>query len=197
MIEGWIHKLVDKLYDSEEVTKKEKDLVAFGLVQGTYTALETLGIVIIGGALNLFPECIVILVTFVAIRIYAGGYHADTPLVCALKTWFMFFCGFLVLRYVKFDMWFSFGSMVLCAVVILLIAPIQHPNRVLDECEMVQYRKKALRNWFAEMVLFVVACGVERWTWIAKCLAVAVWMVMILMFLGRNAHRKAMMKREM
>lgn len=190
MIEGIINKLVDKLFGSEKVSVQEKDLVVFGLVQGAYTLVEMLGIIIIGAVLNLFLESLIILAAFVAIRIYAGGYHANTPFVCALKTWFMFLGGFMVLKCFELNIWFQSGTMCMSGMLIYLIAPVQHRNRILDKDEFKEYRIKALRNWFVEVVLFVVAWKVAWQLRFTECLTIANWMAMVLMVLGESIKKE-------
>ena len=85
---GW---LVGRMLASQAFPKEDAPLVSFGIVQGLRTLIEIILLLCTGLFMNLFWQGVVILLAFMPLRIYAGGYHARTPMQCAVKTWLLFF----------------------------------------------------------------------------------------------------------
>ena len=75
-------KLVGMLIDEEIITSTEKEVYVYGIHQ-SLIILSNLAITIILGVISsMIWESIVFMFAYISIRIYAGGYHAETQLRC-------------------------------------------------------------------------------------------------------------------
>ena len=108
------------------------------------SAFHIATVMIIGLCFNLFIESLVFYFSFIAIRKFAGGYHAKTPVRCYL---FSFASNIIILCLVKWlssiNTLFIFIFIIfelLCVVLILLISPLDTENNPLTGQEKKMYR---------------------------------------------------------
>lgn len=147
-------------------------------------------VLMMGLLFNQFLEGLLILVLFIPFRIYAGGYHAKTPIQCAIKTWTLFTGAFVYLKFVVPVMWLKFASALGVWGMLFLMAPVQHKNKPLEEYEITKYRRKAFAMWAVETLLMLITQFWVTKTKVSTCVMLAMWMVALLMMLGWYENRK-------
>lgn len=88
--------LSQRMVDNEAIREEEAALVSFGIVQGLRSLIEMILMVVTGILCGLFWQSMVILLAFIPLRVFAGGYHAKTPLQCRSRPGYClrrFSCG--------------------------------------------------------------------------------------------------------
>lgn len=183
MLERFAQWLAGKMLASQAIPREDVSLVSFGIVQGLRTLIEIIIMLITGFVFRLYWQGVVILVVFMPLRIYAGGYHAKTPLQCALKTWLLFLGVLLWLKFVPAYLWVQILLLAGTAVCLWKFAPVQHVNKPLEEYEVLKYRKRAFLIFGAETVFFVVF-RVFGFVNLARCIVLGIAMMQIIMMLG-------------
>lgn len=108
------------------------------------SAFHIATVIVLGLVFNLLTESLVFYLSFIAIRKFAGGYHAKTPVRCYL---FSFASNIIILCLVKWlssiNTLFIFIFIIfelLCVVLILLISPLDTENNPLTGQEKKMYR---------------------------------------------------------
>ena len=108
------------------------------------SAFHMATVIVLGLVFNLLTESLVFYFSFIAIRKFAGGYHAKTPVRCYL---FSFASNIIILCLVKWlssiNTLFIFIFIIfelLCVVLILLISPLDTENNPLTGQEKKMYR---------------------------------------------------------
>ncbi len=93
-----------------------------------------------------FVACLINLTAFVTIRIYAGGYHANTHWGCTTTLVGVLLTFIFIIKVVslKVIMMLSPALLIISAVVIFKYAPVEHPNKPLSEKKKLKLRKKTL-----------------------------------------------------
>lgn len=168
---------------SQAFPEEDAPLVLFGIVQGLRTLIEIIILLCTGLSMNLFWQGVVILLAFMSLRIYAGGYHARTPMQCAVKTWFLFL-GILVLyKLTPGFLWIQILLLVITGLSLWKFAPVEHENKPLEEYEVIKYRKLAFGVYGTEAALFVImrllgAAGA------ARCIVLGIGMMLVIMWIG-------------
>lgn len=99
MIERLTKNWVQWMIRTGVIERERAPLYAFGMEQGLRTLLEIILMLATGIVLGLFWQGVVMMTTFCLIRVYAGGYHAKTPMQCAIKSWIMFTAFLVWLRF--------------------------------------------------------------------------------------------------
>ena len=113
------------------ITKDEAELCKYGLDSFIATFIEIATILILSIALNNFVETVLLFLTFIPLRVYAGGYHADTRLTCFIVS-LVVYCVFTVLLKVipiKLHYLFILIDIVTNLLLVILFAPIVHKNK--------------------------------------------------------------------
>ncbi len=150
---GW---LAGRMLANQVIPEKNAGLVSFGIAQGLRSVMEILMILVTGFVLGMFWQSAIILVTFIPLRSYAGGYHAKTPVQCAVMTWLLFFCFLMWIKFVPGHVWLQISMILIAGVCIWICSPVQHENKPLEEYEIVKYRKLVRRIYLLEVILAVV-----------------------------------------
>lgn len=189
MLERLAKWLVGKMLASQAISKEDAALVSFGIVQGLRTVMEIIFMLLIGIVMNVFWQSIIILGAFMPLRIYAGGYHAKTPMQCALKTWLLFFCFLLWLKYVPGYIWLQIFLLLLAGLCLWRFAPVEHENKPLEAYEFKKYRKKAGTIYAVELSLYAgaYAAGLPE---LSRSIALGVVMMWVIMMAGVVIGRK-------
>lgn len=177
---GW---LVGRMLASQAFPKEDAPLVSFGIVQGLRTLIEIILLLCTGLSMNLFWQGVVILLAFMPLRIYAGGYHARTPMQCAVKTWLLFFGILFLYRFAPGLLWIQILILVITGLSLWRFAPVEHENKPLEEYEVIKYRKRAFGVYGTETALFVIlqllgAAGA------ARCIVLGIGMMLLIMWIG-------------
>lgn len=137
-------KIIEFFASNDLIKNEDKEIYkyAFNIILSSLIHIAT--VMIIGLCFNLFIESLVFYFSFIAIRKFAGGYHAKTPVRCYL---FSFASNIIILCLVKWlssiNTLFIFIFIIfelLCVVLILLISPLDTENNPLTGQEKKMYR---------------------------------------------------------
>lgn len=128
----------------DEGQKNNFDLYEYAVYIILSSAFHVITVITLGLCFNLLVESLVFYFSFIAIRKFAGGYHAKTPVRCYL---FSFASNIIILCLVKWlssiNTLFIFIFIIfelLCVVLILLISPLDTENNPLTGQEKKMYR---------------------------------------------------------
>lgn len=148
------------LCDNKFISSDDIDLCKYALENLFLSLIEILFII----ALSLFMGntlCTILFFTsFIPLRRYTGGYHADTKFGCFL-TLIVVYVGFsLVIKYMSLKYYTLFKVVTLFTlwITVLKYAPIVHRNKRASEKQRMYYRKKSIVLSFLLSVLTVMSC---------------------------------------
>ncbi|MBQ2800143.1 MAG: accessory gene regulator B family protein [Lachnospiraceae bacterium] len=143
-----LNKIAVKL--SDEMLKKagkvnySQEVYVYGIEIMLSTLLEIAAILISSTMISALEEGIIFIVLFMSLRIFAGGYHAETYRKCFVATLGSFW-GILVVANASANL---FGEKMLClfllfaCVYILVRAPVLNKNQPLSDRKIATNRKK-------------------------------------------------------
>lgn len=183
---GW---LVGRMLASQAFPEEDTPLVLFGILQGLRTLIEIIILLCTGLFMNLFWQGVVILLAFMPLRIYAGGYHARTPMECAVKTWLLFLGILLLYKLTPGFLWIQILLLVITGLSLWKFAPVEHENKPLEEYEVIKYRKLAFGVYGTETALFVILwlLGAAE---AARCILLGIGMMLVIMWIGVGVNRR-------
>lgn len=161
---------------NQTIPEENAELVLFGIVQGIRSVTEILMILVTGLMLNVFWQAVIILVTFIPLRSYAGGYHAKTPVQCAVMSWLLFFCSFMWLKYMPEFIWLQISMVLIAGICIWICSPVEHENKPLEEYEVVRYGKRARLLYLTEVILAVML-NAAKMTELSRSIVIGIVMV--------------------
>lgn len=136
-----VHKLAGKITDwlikNGTISQQNKENYVYGLEVSiekliTYSFLLLLAIV-----LKIFIPSVLFILFFVVLRGYAGGFHASTYWGCFISTIVLYLgCSQLMAPLFIAHSYFVIPTILVSFMIILLLAPMNHPNLNLSQKEL-------------------------------------------------------------
>jgi len=148
-------KTCDWLVRSGGIEDSKRVVYEFGLDK-LYTSLANFAIVsIIGFLFGVFLQTVLFFGIYVALRVYAGGYHAKSPIICFFVSSLILIPFVIAIRH--YHLWstpIAFWVILIVSVVaLLLLGTVENQNKLLDSMERKVYRRRLLRNLTIVVVL--------------------------------------------
>jgi len=119
-----------------------------------FLLLITLGIL-----LNILPYLILTTISFVSLRIWSGGLHFDSYSKCAYISLLSFTIMALLAKYIYISTIPTILIFLIVLILILLYAPVEHPNRPIKNNEKVKFK---LISIFSLLILLLVILCVNN-----------------------------------
>ena len=167
---------IAQLCASGAIQEDDREVYEYSLNILLISVLHTLTILLIGLALGMFLESVVLFASFFLIRKFAGGFHAPKHWQCYLFTIVSISGALLLARLLltQNDIFF-YALLGVQGSIIFLLAPAEHPNKPLSEKEKKVYRFVAWGLCFALAALSVVMLH-----WVSRSTGLALSMGLVL-----------------
>lgn len=155
--------IADKLVQDDIIQETDKIVVEFGLRQ-LFAVLRSLSITfLISFFLNKVLECVIFLLFFWPLRVYAGGYHAKTSQRCLIISVVSIFVILELNDRLILSQHIIFIITLLFALIIYKVIPQENTKKKLDIIEYKVYRKRGKCILVIELrVLSFVGRGKEK-----------------------------------
>lgn len=138
-----VKKLTTKLLINGCIKDRDYDICYYGIRMLFVCTFEIAAILLLSLMFGLFLNTVVFFLAFIPLRIYAGGYHADSEAKCfgvliATYLVFVLIMKNLSLQYYPVSL---VVTLIISWIVLSLYAPIKHENKKLSYKECKIYRK--------------------------------------------------------
>lgn len=150
------HRVGNNLVRSGIVKEEDAEIYIYGINQIFVSVLNVSSALIIGLILGMFLESVVLMVAYIPLRSFAGGYHAKTPVRCYFASLFLIFAVLLFCKYVPYNLFLHGGMMIVSSLVIIFLCPVQDNNKPLDDCEHRKYKKISIIILLIEFLAWAV-----------------------------------------
>lgn len=133
------------------------ELYNYGIFVLLSTVFHVLTIAVIGIFFGMFLESVVFYLSFIAVRKFAGGYHAKNSTNCYISS-IVFSCAllFLIMQSGNFPSFVTPLILALSAVIIFIFAPVEHENKPLSKKEKSVYKLMASCTTMILIVVYVI-----------------------------------------
>ena len=149
--------VVNWLLNDDTETEGLYEVYMYGVEQILINLFNILTALTIGFLFGEILVSVVYVIAFASLRLYAGGYHASTPMRCYALTVASIIVVLLAVKYVSFSVFCLISLFIMSSNVILLLAPVDTMNKRLDEVEHIHYRKRAIIVWAVECLIAISA----------------------------------------
>ena len=178
-------KIIDLFIDKGLILKEEKELFICALEQLIAYILNIFSMIIIGIIFKMLFEAILFTLTYIPIRIYAGGYHSKTQFRCYIFSLIMLISVLLILN---IDLLANSILIILLTIIagfiIVLLAPVEDKNKPLDNTEIEVYTKRTLRNLFIIILILSIFLILKKINF-SLCIAISLLCNAIMLILGK------------
>lgn len=150
--------IADMLWTQGIIQEDDIDKCKYGIDLFVSSFLEIFSILAIAAVLGNFIETILLFVFFIPLRIYAGGYHADTKLKCYLISLVMYGFSYAIAKIVPSELFalINVVGTVFSLIIILIKAPIIHTNKTVNDIERKNYRKISIQICLIETTIILL-----------------------------------------
>lgn len=135
--------IADALWTQGIIQKDEVAACKYGIDIFISSFLEIASILLIAAVLGNFFETVLLFLAFIPLRVYAGGYHADTKLKCYIISLMMYAIAYVIAAVLPSETYLFanvFGTL-FSLFTVLIKAPIIHRNKTVNAVERKNYRK--------------------------------------------------------
>lgn len=141
------------------ISKDDADRCRYGLYVFLTSIFELASILAVSIFVGNFLQTLIFFAAFIPIRMYAGGYHADTKLRCFITSIGVYIIFSVFMRYIYADnisliilvTEFAFSS-----IMIFAYSPIIHKNKHINIKEFKAYRKISIGIFVSELLIISV-----------------------------------------
>lgn len=145
------------------IAEEDGELYLYGLRLLCEKLLGFISILVICILTNRFMEGAVFYLAFSFLRRYSGGYHAGSFISCYLSSCLVVLVCVLMSR-TELTQMLSVVFMILGTPVVLVLSPVEHPAKPLEECEIIHYRKLTRLIVISEIIIFVTFYFLELYS---------------------------------
>lgn len=147
------------------IEKEDLEIYKYGIQQGIFTIVNSVITLLTGIVLGVFGQSITLLVSYLPLRMYAGGVHARTATRCFIYTHIINFSLLLVVKWIGTPNFVLWLIAIFASLIIYKFSPVEAKNKPLSAEERKLYGNKARK------ILTILFC-----------------IAMIFDFIGQNKH---------
>ncbi len=182
--------LTEYIFKKGIIDKKSYEIYQYGFQCFLEVSASTICSIIIALLLHMLSECLFFFLLFIPMRSFGGGLHLKTYFSCFVGSCLILTSSLLIVKYVTIPMPVSFMLYVLCAIIILNIGPVDHPNREVDSQENHIFTKRTHFTLLFSVILAVIfaVTGNTRYMFLQ---AIVFAFICITALIGRIAYKQS------
>lgn len=171
------------------VPVEDKEIYLFGIKElfsqvFTYSFMFAIGLFF-----DMMIEAMVFVVTYRALRIYAGGYHAATQFRCYVLTFGMIIAAMMLIRWISISETILLIGVIILGGVIYYMSPSEHKNKPLSQNEKKVYKKKVGKRVIVSILLSMVLATMGM-SEILNAMGIAMLFLAFMMICNRGNFKK-------
>ncbi|MGM9970392.1 MAG: accessory gene regulator ArgB-like protein [Anaeroplasma sp.] len=150
-----------------KIDPDDKEVYVYCFDIAISTVLNFAILIIIALCTKTYIESLCFGICFVTLRNYAGGLHAKTHLGCSILLIVVILVWVATINYVEVEYLkpMSYIFVVISAPVILLLAPVDNANNVLDANQTKKYKIKTLIVIFISLIGYLILFLLNKYTY--------------------------------
>lgn len=154
--------IADTLWTQGVIQKEDIDICRYGLDVFISSALEIASILMIAVFVGTFFESVLFFTAFVPLRVYVGGYHANTKLKCYLISLGVYGVFTVIMNILPQGAYsaVSLTITIFSLIMVLIAAPVIHQNKTVHEIEKKHYRKLSIWICAVETIIILLLTAV-------------------------------------
>lgn len=142
MLQKFSDQFTDFLLMKGIIQSENREIYTYGFVALFSTAINIIIVLTIGIMAGIILESIFFIIMFGVLRVYCGGYHAQSHISCILIFITIYGFSMAVVKFLPADFHGTFSLFfgIISFVIIFLLAPIEHQNKPFIDDEYSKFR---------------------------------------------------------
>lgn len=138
------------------IQTNRRNIYKYGINQMFNMLLNIATFLAIGLFFHMEFETVIYTAAYIPLRIYAGGFHAKTPLKCWIISAIMLMSVLLVMKYAYWEIYIYDILVFISTITICFFSPVEDKNKPLDEIEKKVYKRKCILILAVELLIFIL-----------------------------------------
>lgn len=191
MLERLSEKFAGKLIRAGIISETDADVYVYGFFQLAMMILNIVTTLLLGILFQLLIPCILLNLSYIPLRMNAGGHHADSPIKCYINSTIMIAVLLAVIKWIPIHPIISAVLLALSWIVIWILSPVEAENNPWDATEKLIYRKRTIVILGIETIAFVISLIFLK-KWISKTIMIGISTESLMLLIGalRNYRLK-------
>lgn len=156
MIEWCADKITVWLISREAIKEEDRELYVYAAYSFLMSAAPLLLAVLFGSIMDCLLHSILLVIPFMSIRKFSGGYHAERPGSCLIISCLLLVLCIALSSYIRCSIWLA-AAVALAIISLAVLSPVDCENRRLDSEEKKRY--KIIAAFLA--LIFGIVCVVS------------------------------------
>jgi len=156
MFDRVAEQIAGRIFAGNDFDDEKKEVVIYGLSQLLTGIFNLITILVIGIAYGMPIQAVIFTITYILLRIYAGGYHADTPVRCYVFSVVMIMLVLSGIKWIKLSKLLYLMLSIVCSLFVFFLSPVDNVNKRLDDKEYMIYGRMARVIVTLELILILV-----------------------------------------
>lgn len=183
MLERLSEKFAGKLIRAGIISETDADVYVYGFFQLAMMILNIVTMLLLGVLFQLLIPCILLNLSYIPLRMNAGGHHADSPIKCYINSTIMIAVLLAVIKWIPIHPAISAVLLAFSGIVIWILAPVEAENNPWDATEKLIYRKRTIVILGIEVIAFVISLIFLK-KWISKTIMIGISTESLMLLIG-------------
>lgn len=170
-LSGW-------LVQQDAIKPDDRELYEYAIYSFLVSVMPLAIFLVVSGVIGMLTEGLLIVIPFMVIRKFSGGYHARHAYTCMMISVGLLTSSFYVVIHAECT-WIFHVLAIMSGISVVANSPIDSENKRLEEDEIIQYRRITFLLVIITVVLYFVL-NVLNLSHYALCLAISLILVAIL-----------------
>jgi len=179
-----VQRVADDLVLNNVINSEDRELYTYGLQQGLFMLLNILTIVIVGQIFRMLWQSIVFMISYIPLRVYAGGYHARTPVGCYIGSVILIVVVLLGIKFIPWTNFICITVALISGTIIYVVSPVEDSNKPLTVIEAKAYGKNAKDTFIIELCMLILLTVLSMNN-VAECIAASLLALNFMLLLGK------------
>lgn len=171
-----LSKVIGWLIQQKTIESSDRELYEYALYSFLVSNIPLVFLVIASILLGKLFEGMLIVLPFMIIRKFCGGYHAKHVYTCFILSTGLVLSGFYIVNYLNCN---YFIMMVISGISIMFNSPIDSHNKRLDKSEIKLY-KRITEMLIVSIIVLYIILFIIKCSYYAKYLAMSITLIAIL-----------------
>lgn len=145
--------------------------------------IDIISMIIIGIITHRLWECVLFCLIYKIIRKYTGGFHFESAVCCYISSCIMYLVAIVIITYIPFRIYGISAMVLISAIIIWGLSPVEAVNKPLDECEKQVFKKRARFNIVIIVITYMVSLFISNE--LAYIIGISVISVMLFAIIGK------------
>ena len=154
--------IANTLWTQGIIQEEDIETCQYGLDVFISSALEIASILIISAFIGNFIEVALLFIAFIPLRVYAGGYHAETRLKCYLISLAVYGIFTAITNVLPKELYSigNYSAAIFSLIMVLIAAPVIHKNKAVSDIERKYYREFSILICSVETAIILLLTAI-------------------------------------